>query len=476
MLFNSFEFMLFFPIVFALYWGLPHRFRWILLLAASYFFYMCWDPAFILLILFDTAVTYTAGRLLTRWEDPKRRKWVLGVSLFLCFAVLFVFKYLEFAWSQFALLVGIVGWHPDPELVKIALPVGISFYTFQTVGYVIDVYRGKVKAEKHFGIYAAFISFFPQLVAGPIERTGNLLPQIRSEKTFDSDGAMYGLRLMIVGFFKKMCIADVLSVYVDRIFNHLGEKTGFAVVLAMIFFTLRIYCDFSGYSDIAIGSAKIMGIDLMKNFKSPYYSSSIREFWSRWHISLSTWFKDYVYIPLGGNRKGKLRTCFNLMITFLVSGIWHGANWTFVLWGALHGAGQVAERLLLPKTDRNRAVRCLRVALTFLFCMFAWVFFRANSVSDAFLSFRLMTEGIGNVKQYISSGLAGMELTHVAIIKVAVTVGILTVYDLFAYRQDMITWLGKRPAGVRIVLTCLMLAVILLTFATTPSEFVYFQF
>ncbi len=335
MLFNSLAFAIFLPIVFCVYWALPHKFRWPLLLIASYYFYMSWDPKYIVLILFTTAISFIAALLIEKFESIKTKKLILIISIMLCLAVLLYFKYFNFFVNSFVMIFDIFAIKLHPITVSVLLPVGISFYTFQTLSYVIDVYKENVKAEHNFGIYATFISFFPQLVAGPIERTSNLLPQIKSEKKFNYESATYGLKLMVWGFFKKLAIADVVSVYVDRAYSSLHTCTGFDLVVALFFFTIQIYCDFSGYSDIAIGTAKLLGINLMTNFKSPYYSLSIKEFWGRWHISLSTWFRDYVYIPLGGNRCSKLKRDRNLILTFLASGLWHGANWTYIVWGGV---------------------------------------------------------------------------------------------------------------------------------------------
>jgi D-alanyl-lipoteichoic acid acyltransferase DltB (MBOAT superfamily) len=326
-------FAIFLPIVFIVYWALPHKCRWLLLLAASYYFYMSWNPKYVFLILFTTVISYSAARLLEIMESKKKKTWILAGTAVLCLGVLFLFKYFNFISESVTDFLSLFAIQLNPITLNLILPVGISFYTFQTLSYVIDVYKGDVQAEHHFGYYAVFISFFPQLVAGPIERTGNLLPQIKGEHKFDYDQAAYGLKLMAWGYFKKLAIADVVSVYVDAAYSSLGTCTGFDLLAAIFFFTIQIYCDFSGYSDIAIGTAKLLGIDLMTNFKSPYFSTSIKEFWSRWHISLSTWFRDYVYIPLGGNRCSKVKRDRNLLITFLTSGLWHGANWTYVVWG-----------------------------------------------------------------------------------------------------------------------------------------------
>lgn len=300
MLFNSQAFAIFLPIVFILYWKLQHKYRWILLLIASYYFYMSWNPKYVILILLTTFVSFLAGRLLEFETNQRKRKAILLGTLCICLGILFTFKYFNFFSESVTDFLNMLAIPLHPVTVNLLLPVGISFYIFQTLSYVIDVYNRKVPVEHHFGIFATFISFFPQLVAGPIERSQNLLPQITSKQHFDYDNAVSGLRLMAWGFFKKMAIADVVAIYVDAGYSALNSCTGLDLLCLVLFFTIQIYCDFSGYSDIAIGTAKLFGINLMTNFKSPYFSASLKEFWSRWHISLSTWFRDYVYIPLGG--------------------------------------------------------------------------------------------------------------------------------------------------------------------------------
>jgi len=305
---------------------------------------MSWNPKYIVLIFMTTVVSYITAIFIEKSESINVKRIYLIIALFVCFGILFIFKYFNFVLNSVTGIFQCLRIPLHPVTLNLLLPVGISFYTFQTLSYVIDVYKGHVKAEHHFGHYATFISFFPQLVAGPIERTENLLPQIKREHIFEYEKATYGLKLMAWGYFKKLAVADVLAGYVDVIYNSPKEFTGFAFLIATFFFTIQIYCDFSGYSDIAVGTAKLLGIDLMANFKSPYFSSSIKEFWSRWHVSLSTWFRDYVYIPLGGNRKGLLRRNFNVLITFLVSGLWHGANWTFILWGGTRRSTNFRKR------------------------------------------------------------------------------------------------------------------------------------
>lgn len=332
MLFNSWEFAVFLPMVYILYWSMPHKYRAGLLLVASYFFYMSWNPKYVLLILVSTLVSYLCGIGIEKFEKHKKAIVILSASLEL--GILFLFKYAQFVIDTAANILNVFHIYTlDKLTLSLILPVGISFYTFQTLSYIIDVYRGRVLAERNFGIYALYVSFFPQLVAGPIERPERLIPQFRQEKKFDYDEQVKGLLLIAWGLFQKICIADALSVFVDNTYSDLFASSSLAVLISVFMFSIQIYCDFAGYSTIAVGVAKLLGFELMQNFRSPYYASSIREFWKRWHISLTTWFTDYVYIPLGGNRVKKWKHYRNLFITLLLSGVWHGADWTFFIWG-----------------------------------------------------------------------------------------------------------------------------------------------
>jgi len=403
MLFNSLDFIIFFPIVVALYFALPPRFRWVLLLIASYYFYMCWNYKYVVLIFITTSINYVCGIGISRSYRKGFRILFLTTGLIVSFGILFFYKYFNFfgsslneVFQQFNIFYRIPAYN-------VLLPVGISFFTFQTLSYTIDVYKGNQPVEYHFGIFALYVSFFPQLVAGPIERSTNLLPQFYKENHLAYENIRDGIIRMLWGFFKKVVIADRLSEYVNTVYNAPGDYQGPHFLLATLFFTFQIYCDFSGYSDIAIGTAKVMGYDLMINFRRPYLATSIREFWQRWHISLSTWFRDYLYIPLGGKRvSSKWRHQFNLFFTFLVSGLWHGANWTFVLWGALHGfylvfaiwIKPIREKinLYLGFTDSPRMHDILQRLLTFMLAYFAWIFFRANSMSDALYIISKMPE------------------------------------------------------------------------------------
>lgn len=391
MLFNSLAFLLFFPIVCIIYFLLGrNKYRNPFLLLASYYFYMNWKPVYAVLILTSTVLTYACGLLVERCaEDKRKKKSFLVTSLLINFGILFIFKYFNFINESVFSLLSSFGLRWAVPNLDVLLPVGISFYTFQAVGYSIDVYRGTIKAERSFITYALFVSFFPQLVAGPIERAKNLLPQFHEEHHFDIDDVTEGVKQMIWGFFMKLCVADVISEYVDAVYNNVANHSAPSMMLATVLFAFQIYCDFAGYSNIAIGAARVMGFRLMENFKQPYWASSIKEFWKRWHISLSTWFMDYVYIPLGGNRVKYYRHLLNLMITFLISGLWHGANWTFVLWGALHGFFIVIENIFKRFVGDFKSKSLFLKGLCTMFCFvlvcFAWIFFRANNISDAFV-------------------------------------------------------------------------------------------
>jgi alginate O-acetyltransferase complex protein AlgI len=374
------------------------RCRWVLLLVASYYFYAAWAPEYLLWIVVSTLIDYIAAIQIAKTTADAARKGLLALSIVANLGLLFVTKYLGFFGDSLQVLLNPLNVPYDVPVFRVLLPVGISFYTLQTIGYTVDVYRGKVEPERHLGLFALFVSFFPQLVAGPIERAGNLLPQFRARRELSASGVVDGLRLMLWGMFKKVVIADRLALYVNGVYDHPADYRGLPILLATLFFAVQIYCDFSGYSDIALGAAKVMGYDLTQNFRQPYFATSIAEFWRRWHISLSSWFRDYVYIPLGGNRVAKWRWYANLMVVFVASGLWHGASWTFVLWGALHGLYYLVEVWTTEIRDKalSSGARLLRLKekpvlgavigglVTFILVCFAWVFFRANSISDAF--------------------------------------------------------------------------------------------
>lgn len=401
MLFNSIEFLLFFPIVVLIYFILPKKTRQLWLLGASYYFYMCWNAKYAVLIFFSTVITYSSGLLLERikqapWNDTRQMKWkklTVAVSFVLNLAVLFFFKYINFAISIISAIFRAVHIELNVPDFDIILPVGISFYTFQALSYTMDVYRDEICAEKKFFQYALFVSFFPQLVAGPIERSKNLLKQLERAQKFDFETARDGFLLMLWGFFLKIVLADRIAIFVDVVYSDEWNYGGCYLIIATILFAIQIYCDFYGYSVIAMGAAQILGIRLMENFEAPYLSLSVAEFWRRWHISLSSWLKDYLYVPLGGSRKGRLRKYWNKMIVFLVSGLWHGADFSFVVWGMVNGLYQITGEVLSPV--RNRIVsafklnreslghRMVHVIGTFLLVDFSWIFFRASDFRDA---------------------------------------------------------------------------------------------
>ncbi len=392
MLFNSLEFAIFFPLVVGLYFSLPQRGRTLLLLVASCFFYMAFIPAYILILFITIAIDYFAGIYLEKCEGRARRA-LLVTSIVSTCLVLFVFKYFDFFTGNFVWLANLTGWNLSKPIVHIILPIGLSFHTFQSLSYVMEVYWGRQKAERNFITYATYVMFFPQLVAGPIERPQNLLHQFSEHHGFDTARVASGLKRMAWGFFKKLVVADRLALYVNDVYAAPHNFNGLQLTLATVFFAFQIYCDFSGYSDIAIGAARVLGFRLMENFNTPYYSRSISEFWHRWHISLSTWFRDYLYFPMGGNRVGKLAWVRNILITFTISGLWHGASWTFVVWGALNAvyilAGRMTQGLRasvfepIGLKEGNPLRTGIQVGCTFFLACVGWVFFRAHNLSDA---------------------------------------------------------------------------------------------
>ncbi len=485
MLFNSWQYAVFFPIVLTLYYLLPKGKKWIMLLAASYFFYMCWNPALILLMLLSTVVHYFAALKIEGWRmaGVKRaaQKRLLFISVGISLLILFLFKYFDFFSSSAQAVAGWLGIRYSPLLLSLTLPMGISFYTFQTLSYTIDVYRGDVPAERNFGYFSLFITFFPQLVAGPIERVDRLLPQLKEEHAFEYDNIATGLGYIALGLFKKMVIADTLSKGVEMVYGNLRAYTGLPLVIATVLFAFQIYCDFSGYSDIAMGSARAMGIRLMYNFRSPYLSRSIREFWGRWHISLSTWFRDYVYIPLGGSRCGKGRNAFNLMATFLLSGLWHGANWTFVIWGALHGFYQIVEKALTGNRDKGGGkltpFALFQIALTFVLVCLAWVFFRADSLSDAMYVLGHMFDGILRPAAYLKNGISSLNLSYAGAYILVFELALLAVADALGYAGGTVDRVRSQRWFVRWpVYVAFSAAVVILSTKGMVSEFIYFQF
>ena len=471
MLFNSLGFLIFFPVVCIIYFLLQGlKWRNLFLLVASYYFYMNWKPAYALLILTSTALTYSCGLLLEKYAtNQRRKKTFLAISLGINFAILFLFKYFNFIGENITSLFKLlcIGW--EIPTLDILLPVGISFYTFQAAGYSIDVYRGTIKAEHNFITYALFVSFFPQLVAGPIERAKNLLPQFHETHQFDYTNAVEGLKQMLWGFFMKLCVADVLAEYVNAVYNNVPQHNGTSLLIATFFFTFQIYCDFGGYSNIAIGAAKVMGFRLMENFHRPYLSLNIKEFWKRWHISLSSWFMDYVYIPLGGNKVTYPRHQLNLMTTFLISGVWHGANWTFILWGGIHGFYQIITNgfhkyVYKPKYD-NWCSRLISTSLCFVAVSFAWIFFRANHLQDA-------TAILG--KMVCNQGTPF--ISPIPMICGLMSLSILVFKDIKDHFNWRIAFLHSDNFVTSFMSTLLLVSYIMLFGAFGGGQFIYFQF
>tara|TARA_B110000091_G_scaffold108444_1_gene117499 strand:- start:1863 stop:3287 length:1425 start_codon:yes stop_codon:yes gene_type:complete len=474
MLFNTFEFLIFFFSVLIVFFSVPQKRRWFILLLASYFFYGYWKPSYLILIAGSTIADYLLSNAIGKSKNDRKRKKLLSTSLILNLSLLFAFKYFDFLADSFNEILTTSDNSYKIKLLNLALPVGISFYTFQTMSYTIDVYNRKIKPEKHFGIFALFVSFFPQLVAGPIERASNLLPQFKKDTFIDYDRFASGAQLILWGLLKKALIADRVGLIANEIFNNHEDYQGFTLIIGVICFAFQIYCDFSGYSDIAIGTARVFGYDLMKNFKSPYFASSLTDFWRRWHISLSTWFKDYVYIPIGGNKVLKWRWYFNLWITFLISGIWHGANWTFVLWGAIHGFGLVIENILSYKRS-DKFLLFKKLWIFSLICL-AWIFFRANTISDAFTI-------IGNILSFDHYNTSQLSLYIVPTSKNAVFsmdfilayAGIFTL--LFTEHQLIVKNRWRLiPKNIKLVLFSVATVAFLLLGVFDINEFIYFQF
>ncbi len=479
MLFNSLTFIIFFVCVVFLYYTLPHKVRWIMLLIASCIFYMCWRWELIILIFFSTLSNYILALCIDKHREKSRKYLIL--SMVINFGLLFVFKYMMFINHTFMFIYEYFGWNYPIDDFNIILPMGISFYTFQAAGYTIDVYKGEYKAERNYFKLTLFITFFPQLVAGPIERADRLLSQLFTKKKFSLDNLSIGIKLMIMGYFKKIVIADRAAVLVDTVFNNVTEHTGIAYIIAALFFTFQIYGDFSGYTDIARGCGKILGIDLMYNFDRPYFATSIKDFWRRWHISLSTWFRDYVYIPLGGSRCSTLKKYRNIMITFLVSGLWHGANWTFVLWGGVHGIYQVIgdiKNKILPKWDLF-ILNIFRVMITFVLVVLAWIIFRANTISDCLYIFRNLFNDIQSITdvQYMYVLVNGLGLQLFEICLLTGSILLLIFSDMIGFKKDIHDLMDRLPFPVRFVYYYILLAVIFCTGVFSGGgEFIYFQF
>ena len=500
MLFNSLQFLIFFPIVIAIYYVVPPKWRYVWLFLTSYYFYMCWNVRYVLLLLFSTVVTYLSGYLLQRITDTdmderrktRRRKWCVAGSFFLNLGVLFFFKYFDFAVENINYVLGRLHITVLTPSFDLLLPVGISFYTFQALSYTMDVYRKEVRAERNFIRYALFVSFFPQLVAGPIERSKNLLRQVDEEHRIEEARFVDGVYLMIWGYFLKLVVADRIALYVDRVYGgqEIDTFNGWYIVVATLLFAFQLYCDFAGYSTIAVGAAKMLGFDLMDNFQSPYFSRSIGEFWRRWHISLSSWFRDYLYIPLGGNRKGRARKYFNLLVVFLVSGLWHGAEWTFVIWGLIHAVYQIVGDL--TKNIRRRAESALGIrtdsgvwgavqtVFTFLLWDLSLLFFRADNMAHVR---RLAGAVAGNSNPWIlfNTGVSDGVIGRKSFTVLMVSLLLLLIVDYCKYKGICIRRIIQKQdfwfrALVLAVSVCVIVTIGVWGPKYTDTNFIYFQF
>ncbi|RQV95578.1 MAG: MBOAT family protein [Calditrichaeota bacterium] len=482
MLFNSIDFAIFLPIVFILYWFVTSKYlkmQNFLIVAASYLFYGWWDWRFLSLILFSTIVDYSVSLKMKTENNHTRRKILLWTSIFVNLGFLGFFKYYNFFLDNFITVFSFFGTQIKTNSLSIILPVGISFYTFQTLSYTIDVYKKKLEPTKDFIAFSAFVSFFPQLVAGPIERATHLLPQFYKKRDFEYSKAVDGMRQILWGLFKKIVIADNCAVYANLIFNNSADYSGSTLILGVLFFTFQIYCDFSGYSDIAIGTSRLFGFDLIRNFNFPYFSRDIAEFWRRWHISLSTWFRDYLYIPLGGSRGGTLMKVKNTFIIFLVSGFWHGANWTFIVWGALNAFYFLP--LLLTDSNRNNLEIVAKgklfpnikdflfMLLTFGLTVFAWIFFRAENMGHAFSYIsEILSISLFKIPYFYGRSRA---LTTIILIVLLVLIEWYGRENQYAIARLGIKW--KRP--LRYLLYYLIIIAIF-WFGGKEQQFIYFQF
>lgn len=490
MLFNSGQFLVFFPLVTLLYFGFPSKYRWVLLLGSSCCFYMAFVPVYILILAFTILIDYASAILIEQAVEEKK-KICLYLSIVANLGTLAVFKYSNFLDANLAALADFFDFRYPLHHFEILLPIGLSFHTFQSLSYTIEVYRGTQKAERHLGIFALYVMFYPQLVAGPIERPQNLLRQLRQEHHFDLKRTGSGIRRMTWGFFKKVVIADGLATYVDQVYTAPTSFYGVSLILATVFFAVQIYCDFSGYSDIAIGAAQVMGFRLMENFRQPYLARSIADFWRRWHVSLSTWFKDYVYIPMGGNRVASGRHCLNLLVTFLLSGFWHGASWTFVIWGGLHGAYLILfsclEKLkrkaaILAQLDMSTAFfRSIQTGVVFLLVCFGWIFFRAENLHDACYIAANLHRGVWTFFAGFHFAAAeeilgrmGLTLSRLATLSAAMAV--LVLVEIVRESEQLKEKVARLPTFFRVFSFYVLVLSILSLGEFKNAPFIYFQF
>ncbi len=484
MLFNSLKFAIFFPVVTTLYFALPHRARWALLLLASCVFYVVAVPAYIGVLALTITVDYWAAIRIEQSLGARRRRFLVASVVSTC-VILFIFKYLNFFDDSAAWAARAMGYSYDAMTVRLLVPIGLSFHTFQSLSYVIEVYRGNQRAERHFGIYSLYVMFFPQLVAGPIERPQRLLHQFREEHHFEAERVRQGIERMGWGFVKKSAIADRLAPLVNVVYDNPHASPGLPALTATILFAFQIYCDFSGYSDIAMGSAQVMGFRLSRNFDRPYFATSLGDFWRRWHISLSTWFRDYVYIPLGGRTGGRWRHARNIMLTFALSGLWHGAAWTFVFWGLVHGAGLAISSALTAQATASAAIpgkRLWKRLATFAFVCAAWILFRARSLPDALFMFRHLGVAVTQVRELALGTLGNprhvlwLDQPSSALVIALLLIGILLLAEWWSTQPRGRRVLTARRPLVRWAASYACLLVIILLGVFRETRFIYFQF
>ncbi|HVS92013.1 MAG TPA: MBOAT family O-acyltransferase [Mucilaginibacter sp.] len=478
MLFNSIQFIIFFVVVTSLYFIIPHKFRWLLLLLASCYFYMAFVPIYICILGFTIVVDYFAGIYIDR-SAGRKRKWFLVASLVANIGVLAFFKYFNFFNQNITELLSRFGLPNHIPYLSILLPIGLSFHTFQAMSYTIEVYRGNQKPETHFGIYALYVMFYPQLVAGPIERPQNVLHQFYEKHEINYDDFSNGFRLILWGFFKKIVIADRLALFVNVVYRDAFMSNSSTLILATIYFAIQIYCDFSGYSDIALGTARIMGFKLMTNFNRPYFATSVSGFWRRWHISLTTWFTDYLYISMGGSRVSIPRWYFNLLFVFLVSGLWHGANWTFVIWGGLNGVYLIAAIMFRPVTNlykdtviHNKLLKytwhLAKTIFTFILIGFSWIFFRANSLDHAFLIIRRI---------FTVHGKLSFNNDYTLLVYPFIGMLTLLIFEIDQERNHGVSsFFNNKSPVIRMASYCFVALIILLIGVYDGGQFIYFQF
>ena len=488
MLFNSWQFLVFLPVVLILYFVLPKKIRHYELLVASYFFYMFWNWKLVFLILGVTLVSYLSGLFIPKIQRKAYKNLLLILTLVTSLGILVFFKYFDFIANSFVGIINMFNGSAKWDSWNLILPIGISFYTFQTLSYVIDVYKGKIEPEKDFFFYALYVSFFPQLVAGPIERPENLLPQLKNQEGVNADNLSEGLRLMLIGYIKKIVIADMIGVFVNNVFTDIANANGLVILVGTLLFSMQILCDFAGYSDIAKGIAKCFNIDLMTNFNHPYRSTSIKEFWTKWHISLSSWLRDYIYFPMGGSRVKMFRWVLNIFIVFFISGLWHGANYTFIIWGMMHFLIRVIERIIdryvIRKNGKqeafynNKALSIFRMILTFVIVSLTWIAFRSNNVTDMLNAYKLLFTSWNFSEAYFATFTNYIPVTVFSVLTIVFSIILFNTIDYLPSLNKISGTKGSliRKSSYVVLSFVVIFCFIYLQSIDIESSFIYFQF